>query len=190
MLTNQELRSYILNLTDQWFGITYLQIAVAVLVAILGIVNTLTVSITDRRQELGVLQAVGGLRRQIRGTIWIEALTIAVIGVALGFTLGAAQLFYSLEIARRDLAGIRLSMSIRWALRSRSFRPCWSRLFSRPLDRPSRPCAARSWRLWSMNRIPCLPAVRGRCVTRRMLVRSCRKHRTAVVARLNTMKAC
>jgi putative ABC transport system permease protein len=109
VLTNQELRSYILNLTDQWFGITYLQIAVAVLVAILGIVNTLTVSITDRRRELGVLQAVGGLRRQIRGTIWIEALTIAVIGVALGFTLGAAQLFYSLEIARRDLAGIRLS---------------------------------------------------------------------------------
>ncbi len=108
VLTNQELRSYILNLTDQWFGITYLQIAVAVLVAILGIVNTLTVSITDRRQELGVLQAVGGLRRQIRGTIWIEALIIAVIGVALGFTLGAAQLFYSLEIARRDLAGMRL----------------------------------------------------------------------------------
>lgn len=109
VLTNQELRSYILNLTDQWFGITYLQIAVAVLVAILGIVNTLTVSITDRRRELGVLQAVGGLRNQIRGTIWIEALTIAVIGLALGFALGAGQLFYSLEIARRDLAGIRLS---------------------------------------------------------------------------------
>ena len=108
VLTNQEMRSYILNLTDQWFGITYLQIAVAVLVAILGIVNTLTVSITDRRQELGVLQAVGGLRRQIRGTIWIEALIIALIGVALGFTLGAVQLFYSLEIARRDLAGMRL----------------------------------------------------------------------------------
>jgi putative ABC transport system permease protein len=108
VLTNQELRSYIPNLTDQWFGITYLQIAVAVLVAMLGIVNTLTVSITDRRQELGVLQAVSGLRRQIRGTIWIEALIIALIGVALGFTLGAAQLFYSLEIARRDLAGMRL----------------------------------------------------------------------------------
>ena len=51
-----------------------MQIAIAVLVAILGIVNTLTVSITDRRRELGVLQAVGALRGQIRRTIWIEAL--------------------------------------------------------------------------------------------------------------------
>ena len=40
-----------------------MQIAVAVLVAMLGIVNTLTVSITDRRRELGVLQAVGGAAR-------------------------------------------------------------------------------------------------------------------------------
>ena len=57
-------RTVIMRLTDQWFGITYVQIAVAVLVAVLGIVNTLTVSITDRRRELGVLQAVGGLRSQ------------------------------------------------------------------------------------------------------------------------------
>ena len=61
VLTNGELKSYILKITDQWFGLTSVQIAVAVLVAILGIVNTLTVSITDRRRELGVLQAVGGL---------------------------------------------------------------------------------------------------------------------------------
>jgi putative ABC transport system permease protein len=66
VLTNQDLRRYILRLTDQWFGVTYVQIAVAVLVAVLGIVNTLIVSITDRRRELGVLQAVGGLRNQIR----------------------------------------------------------------------------------------------------------------------------
>ena len=41
--------------------------------------NTLTVSITDRRRELGVLQAVGGLHGQIRRTIWIEALSIGVL---------------------------------------------------------------------------------------------------------------
>jgi putative ABC transport system permease protein len=109
VLTNQDLREYILRLTDQWFGITYIQIAVAVLVAILGIVNTLTVSITDRRRELGVLRAVGGLRNQIRRTIWMEAFAIAFIGLVLGLALGAVQLGYSLEIARLDLAGIRLS---------------------------------------------------------------------------------
>ena len=108
VLTNGELKSYILKVTDQWFGLTSVQIAVAVLVAILGIVNTLTVSITDRRRELGVLQAVGGLRGQIRRTIWLEALSIGTLGLALGFALGAINLYYILQIVHNDIAGMRL----------------------------------------------------------------------------------
>src|SRR5207249_4992276 len=65
VLTNDEARRYILKLTDQWFALMNVQIAIAVLVAILGIVNTLTVSITDRRRELGVLRAVGAIGGQI-----------------------------------------------------------------------------------------------------------------------------
>ena len=80
----------------------------AVLVAILGIVNTLTVSITDRRRELGVLQAVGALHGQIRRTIWIEALSIGCIGLTLGFALGAINLYYILQIVHQDIAGMRL----------------------------------------------------------------------------------
>ncbi len=113
--TNAELKAYILKVTDQWFGLTSIQIAVAVLVAILGIVNTLTVSITDRRRELGVLQAVGGLQGQIRRTIWLEALSIAVIGLSiavigltLGFALGAISLYYILQMVQYDIAGMRL----------------------------------------------------------------------------------
>jgi putative ABC transport system permease protein len=109
VLTNQDLRHYVIRVTDQWFGLTYVQIAVAVLVAILGIVNALTVSITDRRRELGVLQAVGGLRGQIRHTIWLEALGVGLIGLMLGLVLGAIQLYYSVEIARRDLIGIEIA---------------------------------------------------------------------------------
>ena len=108
VLTNGELKAYILKITDQWFGLTSVQIAVAVLVAILGIVNTLTVSITDRRRELGVLQAVGGLHAQIRRTIWIEALSIGVLGLALGYALGAVNLYYILQIVHHDIAGLRL----------------------------------------------------------------------------------
>jgi putative ABC transport system permease protein len=109
VLTNGELKGYILNVTDQWFALTSVQIAVAVLVAILGIVNTLTVSITDRRRELGVLQAVGGLHGQIRRTIWIEALSIGVLGLVLGFALGAVNLYYILQIVHHDIAGMRLA---------------------------------------------------------------------------------
>jgi putative ABC transport system permease protein len=109
VLTNEQVRRWILNVTDQWLGLTYIQIAVAVLVAVLGIVNTLTVSITDRRRELGVLQAVGGLRKQIRRTVWVEALSIAAVGLMLGLVMGAVNLYYSLEITRRDIAGTRLT---------------------------------------------------------------------------------
>jgi putative ABC transport system permease protein len=108
VLTNDELKSYILKITGQWFGLTSVQVAVAVLVAILGIVNTLTVSIIDRRRELGVLRAVGALRGQIRRTIWIEALSIGVIGLILGYALGAINLYYILQIVHRDIVGMRL----------------------------------------------------------------------------------
>lgn len=111
VLTNADLRSYVSRLTDQWFGLTYVQIAVAVLVAVLGIVNALTVSITDRRREIGVLRAVGGLRQQIRHTVWMEASAIGLIGLVLGLALGAIQLYYSVEIARRDLIGIDIGYS-------------------------------------------------------------------------------
>ncbi len=108
VLNNDELKNYVLRITDQWFGLTYLQIAVAVLVAILGIVNTLTVSITDRRRELGVLRALGARKRQVRRTIWMEALATSGIGIALGFALGAINLYYVLEIVRHDVAGMQL----------------------------------------------------------------------------------
>jgi putative ABC transport system permease protein len=116
VLTNQEVRKYITQLTDQWFGLTYVQIAVAVLVAVLGIVNALTVSITDRRRELGVLQAVGGLRMQVRRTIWMEAVAIGFIGLAMGLVLGAIQLYYSLEVSRRDIIGIDLGYAYPFAV--------------------------------------------------------------------------
>jgi putative ABC transport system permease protein len=108
VFTNSAIRDYILKTTEQWFGLTYVQLFVAVLVAMLGIVNTLTVSIADRRRELGILQAVGGLRAQIRGTIWMEAITIGVIGIALGALAGAVTLFYNLRMLRGDIGGLRL----------------------------------------------------------------------------------
>lgn len=108
ILTNAEVRHWILQLTDQWLQLTYVQVFIAVLVAILGIVNTLTVSIIDRKRELGVLRAVGGFRRQIRQTVWMEAVAIGLVGLALGLLFGAANLYFLLQITGRDLSGMYL----------------------------------------------------------------------------------
>jgi putative ABC transport system permease protein len=116
VLSNKEVRAFVMKVTDQWFGMTYMQLFVAVLVAILGIINTLTVSIADRRRELGVLRAVGGLRNQIRHTIWMEATAIGAIGLILGVGLGAVNLYYQLQIVRQSFAGITLDYTFPYGI--------------------------------------------------------------------------
>jgi putative ABC transport system permease protein len=108
VLTNKEVRDWVLKLTDQWLQLTYSQVLIAVIVAVLGIVNALTVSIIDRKRELGVLRAVGGLRRQIRQTVWMEAAAIGLVGLALGLLFGAGNLYFLLQITGRDLSGMYL----------------------------------------------------------------------------------
>ncbi len=108
VFTNAEVRKWVLQLTDQWLQLTYSQVLIAVLVAILGIINTLTVSIIDRKRELGVLRAVGGFRRQIRQTVWMEAVAIGLVGLCLGLLFGAANLYFLLQITGRDLSGMYL----------------------------------------------------------------------------------
>jgi len=108
VLLNADVRKFVNDLMNQWFGMTYLQVLVAVSVAVLGIVNTLTVSITDRRRELGVLRAVGGLRGQIRRTVWLEAAAIGAIGLILGLLVGAVNLYYEMQVVTVDLTGIPL----------------------------------------------------------------------------------
>jgi putative ABC transport system permease protein len=115
VMTNQEARAYILQVADRWFELVNVQIAIAVLVAMLGIVNALTVSITDRRRELGVLKAVGAVRGQIRRTIWLEAMSVAAIGCILGALLGGIALRYLLQIVQRDAIGIRLDYEFPFA---------------------------------------------------------------------------
>lgn len=105
---NREVKARVMNNTRQWLGMSYIQIAVAMLVAVLGIANTLLVSVTDRRREFATLRAMGALRNNVRLTVWIESATIAFIGVILGFAFGAIDLRYELEMMRRDYAGLTL----------------------------------------------------------------------------------
>lgn len=86
------------------------------LVAVLGIVNTLTVSISDRRRELGVLRAVGGLRNQIRGTVWMEAAAIGIIGLVLGLATGAIMLYYELQAIQHDISGMPFAYRFPWTI--------------------------------------------------------------------------
>ena len=101
MFSSADLRRHVLGLAGRWFEITYAQLAIALLVAILGIANALTVSIADRRRELGILRAVGGLRRQVRIAVWMEAAAVAVVGFVLGLGVQRGEhLLCALDLLR------------------------------------------------------------------------------------------
>ncbi|MEU8898462.1 FtsX-like permease family protein [Nocardia sp. NPDC048505] len=69
-------------------AILYGLLALAVVIAILGIMNTLALSVVERRREIGMLRAVGTERAQIRRTIYLESALIAVFGAIVGVILG------------------------------------------------------------------------------------------------------
>lgn len=71
-------------------AILYGLLALAVVIAILGIINTLALSVVERRREIGMLRAVGMQRGQMRRTIYLESVLIAVYGAAVGVLLGIA----------------------------------------------------------------------------------------------------
>jgi putative ABC transport system permease protein len=73
---------------DRVFGFIYALLALAVIVAFIGIVNTLALSVHERRREVGLLRAVGTSRPQIRRMVVLEAVLISLFGAALGVVLG------------------------------------------------------------------------------------------------------
>jgi putative ABC transport system permease protein len=66
----------------------YALLGLAVIIAVLGIINTLALSVIERTREVGLLRAVGLSRRQLRRMVRLEAVVVAVLGAALGVAMG------------------------------------------------------------------------------------------------------
>lgn len=75
---------------DMILNLIYGLLALAVVIALIGIANTLALSVHERRRELGLLRAVGMTRPQVRSSIRWESVMIALFGTALGFLLALA----------------------------------------------------------------------------------------------------
>ncbi|WP_066163898.1 ABC transporter permease [Gordonia hydrophobica] len=75
---------------DQMMITLYALLGLSLVIAVLGIINTLALSVVEREQEIGMLRAVGTSRAQVRRTIYLESTYIAVFGALLGTVLGLA----------------------------------------------------------------------------------------------------
>lgn len=73
---------------DQLLGVVYALLGLAVLIALIGIVNTLMLSVFERTHEIGLLRAVGMKRRQVRNMIRSESVILAVFGAVIGIVVG------------------------------------------------------------------------------------------------------
>lgn len=74
---------------DQILGLFWALLGCAVLIAVLGITNTLMLSISERTKEIGMLRAIGMTRNQVRRMVRYESIIIALFGAVLGIVMGA-----------------------------------------------------------------------------------------------------
>ena len=89
---------------NQLLGLIYALLALAVIIALIGIVNTLMLSVFERTHEIGLLRAVGMKRRQIRAMIRSESMILAVFGAVIGIIVGMA-----------------LGIALSWSLKDQGF---------------------------------------------------------------------
>lgn len=114
--TNAEFRRWIGNLVDQFFLLNYMQLVVAVVVAVVGIANTLIVSVAERRQEFGIVRALGGYRWQIRKMVLLEAVSISVVGVIASSVAAFFNIQYMSHTESTVLAGYDVPFVFPWGL--------------------------------------------------------------------------
>lgn len=114
--TNAEFRSWIAGLVDQFFLLNHVQLVLAALISVLGIVNTLMISIAERRSEFGTLRAIGGLRSQIRKIVLFEAGVLALVGIVIGAIAGLFSTLFMTHTISLALAGYAVPYIFPWKL--------------------------------------------------------------------------
>src|SRR5882757_11324920 len=81
-------KDLIQNQVNQLLYMIYGLLGLAIIVAVLGVINTLALSVVERTREIGLMRAIGTSRRQLRRMIRLESVVIALFGALVGLGLG------------------------------------------------------------------------------------------------------
>jgi putative ABC transport system permease protein len=112
VIRNHELRQEILEIFDRSFLLTYVLEAIAVLVAILGIVNTLVTAVLERRREFATLRALGASTRQVERLVLWEAAYLGLIGAVLGVVGGLLLALVLIHVINKQSFGWTIQMTV------------------------------------------------------------------------------
>src|SRR5690606_38254353 len=88
VMDKEDISDEIAQMISIMLNVLYGLLAMAVIVAVLGVVNTLAMSVFERRQEIGMLRAIGLDRRATKRMVRLESLVISLFGGVLGIGLG------------------------------------------------------------------------------------------------------
>jgi putative ABC transport system permease protein len=114
--TNAEFRGWVFGLVNQFFMLNYIQLVIAILVAMLGIVNTLVISVAERRREIGIIRAIGGCGSQVRKMVLLEAAAISMVGLVAGALAALFCIYFMVHTVAMVLAGYTVPFDYPWAM--------------------------------------------------------------------------
>lgn len=114
--THDEYKTWVETMVNQFFGLIYIQMFAAFLVAGVGLANTMVISVAERRRELGILRAIGGLRSQVTRIVIYEAVAVSIIGIATGVISGVLNAYFLVNTASRVIAGFSLKLQFPFIL--------------------------------------------------------------------------
>jgi putative ABC transport system permease protein len=106
----EEFADSILAQINTLLYLIYGLLALAVVIAVIGIINTLGLSVIERTREIGLLRAVGLSRSRLRRMVTLESVTIAVMGAVLGMAVGLVIGVLLRESLRDDLTALALPL--------------------------------------------------------------------------------
>ena len=104
------------EMIQQLFGVVYAQQAVVGIVAAIGVVTALLISVLQRRRELGLLRAVGASRAQVLRSVLAEAVLMGLIGAACGLVIGIPMEYYAVRVILLEEAGFNFDVAVPWAI--------------------------------------------------------------------------
>jgi putative ABC transport system permease protein len=95
-------REEITGAIDKIIGVVAALLGVAILIALIGIMNTLSLSVFERTRESAMVRALGLTRGQLRGTLLVEAVLMAVVGALVGISFGVTYGWITTRLMFRD----------------------------------------------------------------------------------------
>lgn len=110
-VSNAEVKKQYEDAVNQQFSFFDAIVGIAVIVGLLGIINTLSMAVIERTREIGVLRALGGSRWRIRRTMLLESLLISVAGSLVGLALGLlVGIVWIVSVRESTLVGLGLEI--------------------------------------------------------------------------------